>query len=164
MKKMLVFLCCTLFLFLACKDDNIFKVRGYGYVHLTVKDENGNPFKDEDAKRFKLQYPTMIESIDPSVVINERDDLIFSLNRVEITYNSYKRLKAKEGFTDEEILAGLNNGQCFSLRDTQDEYQTIENMLYKDSYVSFTRTKWRVSLDFSEPTHIYNCEVRLKKK
>ena len=165
MKKIIVSLFFVFFLFLACENDsNMFKVRGYGYVHLTVKDENGKPFKYKDAKRFKLQYPKMFESLESSVVINEKDDLIFSLERVEITYHDYKRLKAKEGFTDEEIVAGLNRGQSFSLRDTQDEYCTIEYMLYKDAYVSFSRTKWKVSLDLSEPTHIYNCEVTLKKK
>ena len=165
MKKPILSLFVAFSLFVACKNDpTLFEVRGYGYVHLTVKDENGNPFKDKDAKRFKLQYPTMLGKSDPSVVINEKDDLIFYLERIEISYHDYKRLKAKDGFTDEEIIAGLNMGQRFSLRDTQNEYETIEGMLYKDAYVGFTRTKWHVSLDFSEPTHIYNCEVKLKKK
>ena len=143
------------------------EVMGYGEVYLKVLDENGKPFSDSEAKRFKVQH-TRLGIGRQQTIINERDELIFSLGTIKTTYNSCKRIKKKEGFKDSEIINALSGDLCFSIKDikTPPEYKTMQDVSYKSCFVKFERTNIRPAsyVSSDNPTHIYHCEVRLTKK
>lgn len=168
MKRLLpVFIIIVLsFLCLGCPNVDC-EVVGYGEVYLKVLDENGKPFSDSEAKRFKVQHNNL-DLEKQHTIINEKDELIFSLGTIKLEYNSCKRIKKKEGFTDSEIRNALDDAFCFSIKDLKvpQEYKTIVNKSCNSCFVKFERTNVRPATYVSEnkPTHIYYCEVRLTKK
>lgn len=143
------------------------EVMGYGEVYLKVLDENGIPISDSEAKRFKVQH-TYLDRGRQQTIINEKDELIFSLGTIKLEYNSCKRIRNKEGFTDAEIRDALTDGLYFSIKDLKDppEYKTMQNISYKSCFVDFERTNIRPAsyVATNNPTHIYHCEIRLVKK
>ena len=151
---------------LGCRNIDC-EVEGYGEVYLKILDENGNAFPDTEAERFRVTH-TQLGIGRQQTIINEKDELIFSLGTIKIKYNSCKRIKKKEGFTDNEIRDALSEDLYFSIKDTKEpqEYKTIENRSYKSCFIDFERTNIRPATYVSRdnPTHIYRCEVRLVKK
>lgn len=166
-KSFVVFLSVFLsFLCLGCPNVDC-EVVGYGEVYLKVLDENGKPFSDSEAKRFKVQHNNL-DLEKQHTIINEKDELIFSLGTIKLEYNSCKRIKKKEGFTDSEIRNALDDAFCFSIKDIKvpQEYKTIVNKSCNSCFVSFVRTNVHPAsyVPNNKPTHIYYCEVRLTKK
>ena len=168
MKKAIIFPLTVFLSFLCLGCPNVdCKIEGHGEVYLTILDENGVPFPDSEAERFRVAHSSL-GSGKRLTIINERDELIFSLGTIKIGYNSCKRLKKKEGFTDNEILDALNDKFVFSIKDIKDTpvYKTIENKSYKTCFVRFERTNIHPATYTSNenPTHIYYCEVKLEKR
>ena len=168
MKKFLpIFLVIFFSLFcFGCSNDGC-RVEGYGKVYLSLLKEDGTPFSYDEAERFKVvSGNSYIDGHHP--IINEKDELIFSLGTIRLEYHNCKRLKNKEGFTDSEIRNALNDTFCFSIKDTKipQEYKTIVNKSCNSCFVKFERTNVRPAsyIPNNKATHIYYCEVRLTKK
>lgn len=160
----------TIFLSLLCLGCSNAEcgVEGYGEVYLAILDENGTPLPDSEAQRFRVEHNSFAMGRS-SVVINEKDELIFSLGTIKVEYSSCKRIKKKEGFTDSEILNALNDKFAFSLKDIKEppEYKTIRDRSYKSCFTGkFERTNVHPATYVSSdtPTHTYYCEIRLEKK
>ena len=168
MKKFLpIFLVIFFSLFcFGCSNDGC-RVEGYGKVYLSLLKEDGTPFSYDEAERFKVvSGNSYIDGHHP--IINEKDELIFSLGTIRLEYHNCKRLKNKEGFTDSEIHNALNDTFCFSIKDTKipQEYKTIVNKSCNSCFVKFERTNVHPAsyIPNNKATHIYYCEVRLTKK
>ena len=143
------------------------RVEGYGKIYLSVLKEDGSHFSYDDAERFIVVSGDSYSSGHPPI-INEKDELMFSLGTIRLEYNSCKRIKEKEGFTDSEIRNALDDSFCFSIKDLKvpQEYKTIVNKSCNSCFVKFERTNVHPATYVSEnkPTHIYYCEIRLTKK
>ncbi|MGP1438726.1 MAG: hypothetical protein ACTTKH_06615 [Treponema sp.] len=143
------------------------RIEGVGEVYLTLLKEDGTAFSDSEAKRFIVQSSN-IYGRKARAIINENDKLIFSLGTIRMSYNNCKRLKNKEGFTDNEIISALTDDMYFSIKDIKEpqEYKTVVNKSCKSCFIRFERTK-KLPATYAttnEPNHIYYCEIKLETK
>ena len=138
---------------------------GKGVIYLRILDETGKALPDTYEQNLIVKESVYDRSKDnPPLVLNENDDLIFELGRVEVTYTDCKRLQKRDPFTDEEIKNALNGAGSFTIKDKSGKYKTVVDAKYSDYLVSIERPKEQETFIYFEPKHIYHCEIKLAKK
>lgn len=147
------------------------EMKGQGLVYLHVQDENEQPLAHNYEKNLIVRYSTRdgygggSSNKNPSLVLNEKDELIFKLGVVNVSYSDCKRLQKRDTFSDEEIRRALEGSGVFTIKDTTKTYKTIVDVKYSDCFVSLERmTLQSEDSVYLSPTHIYHCKIKLEKK